>query len=118
MVLVLNEVRAGGVDLVSATETVDTTTSIGRLRLGIITVIGEYERETSRQRIVDGQWKARAQGLPDKNIFNKSATSPLRLHVPYVSKRPNGSFGGGREIRRIATFPWPETVPGYGHAKR
>lgn len=38
MALIIDELVARGVDLVSATEPVDTTTSVGRFKIGIISL--------------------------------------------------------------------------------
>jgi DNA invertase Pin-like site-specific DNA recombinase len=62
MVLLMDELRARGVDVVSATEALDTTTPTGRLQVGIIAVFAEYEREIIRERVISGQRRARAQG--------------------------------------------------------
>lgn len=62
-----------GVDLVTASDGIDTTTSHGRLMFGILGSIAEFERERLRERTFDGLARARAQGKrggrrPDKGL--------------------------------------------------
>lgn len=62
MALMIDELVAREVDLVSATEPVDTTTSVRRLKIGIISLFTQYERELIRERVIAGQRKARERG--------------------------------------------------------
>lgn len=58
----LEEFRQLGVDFVSYTENVDTTTPAGKALFGIVSVISEFERDLIRERIRAGVARARAEG--------------------------------------------------------
>jgi DNA invertase Pin-like site-specific DNA recombinase len=91
MALMIDELVARGVDLVSATEPLDTTTSVGRLQIGIISLFAQYERELIRERVLAGQRKAKAQG---KIIGRKP--KPMDLDRAIALRR------AGRSWRSIA----------------
>lgn len=58
----LEEFRQLGVDFVSYTENVDTSTPAGKALFGIVSVIAEFERDLIRERIRAGVARARADG--------------------------------------------------------
>lgn len=62
-VLALDEFRALGIDFISATEAIDTTSPMGRAMFGIIAVFAEWEREVIRSRVLAGVATARAKGV-------------------------------------------------------
>lgn len=62
LVTALAEFRDLGIDFVSLTEAIDTTTSLGRVMFAIVGAIGEFERDLIRERVVAGIAKARATG--------------------------------------------------------
>ena len=57
------DLRARGVEIVSLTDGVDTRTSTGRLVLGLLATLAEYEREAIRERVVAGMGAARRRGM-------------------------------------------------------
>lgn len=59
----LDELREAGVELVSATEAIDTTTPAGRVLFGVLAVLSEYERALMRERTLEGLRTARARGV-------------------------------------------------------
>jgi DNA invertase Pin-like site-specific DNA recombinase len=71
----LEELRQRGIDFVSYQESVDTSTSQGRLIFGIMASLAEFERELIRERVRAGIARAKADGtdfgrpnLPDATI--------------------------------------------------
>lgn len=62
LVTALGEFRELGVEFVSITEAIDTSTALGRVVFAIVGAIAEFERELIRERVVAGLAKARATG--------------------------------------------------------
>ena len=61
---VLAHLSESGVGFRSLKETmIDTTSAHGRLMLGVLAAIGEFERELIRSRVEDGTARARARGV-------------------------------------------------------
>lgn len=58
----LEEFRTLGVELLSYTENIDTTTPIGKAFFQIAAVIAEFERDLIRERIIAGMENAKAKG--------------------------------------------------------
>jgi DNA invertase Pin-like site-specific DNA recombinase len=62
LVTALDEFRELGIDFVSITEAIDTSTALGRAMFAIVGAIAEFERELIRERVVAGVAKAKAMG--------------------------------------------------------
>lgn len=62
LVTALDEFNALGVDFVSYSESVDTSTPLGRARFSIVAALGELERSLIVERSVERQRRARARG--------------------------------------------------------
>jgi DNA invertase Pin-like site-specific DNA recombinase len=62
LVTALGEFRELGIDFVSITEAIDTSTPLGRAMFAIVGAIAEFERELIRERVVAGVAKAKATG--------------------------------------------------------
>jgi DNA invertase Pin-like site-specific DNA recombinase len=58
----LDEFRQLGIDFISYTENVDTSTPSGKALFGMVSVIAEFERDLIRERIRAGVARARADG--------------------------------------------------------
>jgi DNA invertase Pin-like site-specific DNA recombinase len=71
LVNLADELRALGVDLVTASDGVDTTTSNGRMMFGILATIAEFERERLRERTMDGLRRAWDDGKKSGRRQNK-----------------------------------------------
>ncbi len=56
------DLSARGVALMSLTDGVDTATATGRLLLGVLGTLAEFERETIRERVTSGLAAARVRG--------------------------------------------------------
>lgn len=62
LVTALDEFKALGVDFVSYSESIDTSTPLGRAMFSIVAALGELERSLIVERSVEGQRRARARG--------------------------------------------------------
>ena len=59
----LDQLERAGVDFVSLTESVDTTTGIGRFFFTLLAAVGELERDILTERVRAGLDRARAEGV-------------------------------------------------------
>jgi len=62
LVVAIDELTAAGVAFVSLGESIDTTSPIGRLLLGVLGSFAQFERERIRERVLAGLRRARAHG--------------------------------------------------------
>jgi putative DNA-invertase from lambdoid prophage Rac len=62
MMTALDQFRTIGVDFVSVTESIDTTTSAGRFVYTLLAAVGEFERDLIRERTRAGIDRARSEG--------------------------------------------------------
>ncbi len=62
LVLALEEFNALGVDFISLSESVDTSTPMGKMIYTVIAAVAELERSLIRERVVMGLQRAKAQG--------------------------------------------------------
>lgn len=62
LVVALDEFSALGVDFVSYSESLDTSTPLGRAMFSIVGALAEMERDVIRERAIEGQRRARARG--------------------------------------------------------
>ena len=62
MMTALDQFRTMGVDFVSVTESIDTTTSAGRFVYTLLAAVGEFERDLFRERTRAGIDRARSEG--------------------------------------------------------
>jgi DNA invertase Pin-like site-specific DNA recombinase len=62
LVTALDEFKALGIEFVSYTESVDTSTPLGRALFSIVAALAELERSLIVERSVEGQRRARARG--------------------------------------------------------
>ena len=62
LVTALDEFQALGVEFVSYSESLDTSTPMGRAMFSIVAALGELERNIIIERSVEGQRRARARG--------------------------------------------------------
>ncbi len=87
----LDEFNALGIDFISLTEGVDTTTSAGQLLFHIVGAVAQFERDLIAERVRAGMAHARAMG---KHIGRPRAV----VDVEAVAKLREG----GRSLREIA----------------
>lgn len=87
----LDEFNALGIDFISLTEGVDTTTSAGQLLFHIVGAVAQFERDLIAERVRAGMAHARAMG---KRIGRPRAV----VDVEAVTKLREG----GRSLREIA----------------
>ncbi len=62
LVLALEEFQALGVDFISLSESIDTSTPMGKMVFVVISAVAELERSLIRERVVMGLQRAKAQG--------------------------------------------------------
>ncbi len=90
LLIALEELRTVGVDFVSSTESVDTSTPAGKMLFTMVSAFAEFERSLIRERVLAGLQRARAKGI--------------RLGRPKIV--PSGDVGAlraqGKTIRDIA----------------
>jgi len=60
---ILQQLKSNGVDFISTTQSIDTTTSMGKMVLTFLGAIAEFERETIVERINSGISRAKAEGV-------------------------------------------------------
>src|SRR5713226_8467281 len=87
----LDEFSALGIDFISLTEGIDTTTSVGQLLFHIVGAVAQFERDLIAERVRAGMAHARAMG---KRIGRPRAS----VDVEAVSKLR----AEGRSLREIA----------------
>ncbi len=91
LVTALDEFQVLGVDLVSYSKSLDTSTPLGRAMFSICAALAELERSLVVERSVEGQRRARARG---KHVG--------RRRRPVDARRVLGLHGEGRSLRAIA----------------
>jgi len=62
LILEVNELVNKNIGFISLTESLDLTTSTGRLMLGLLSSFAEFERDLIRERTMEGLNRAKAQG--------------------------------------------------------
>ncbi len=87
----LEEFKALGIDFVSYSENIDTTTPTGRLMFQIFSAFAEFERNIIRERIMAGLEKAKKKG-------KKLGRRKKKLNVELIVKLKQAGWG----YRRIA----------------
>ena len=59
----MDELISRGIQFISVTQPIDTTTSTGRLQIQILAAFAEFEREIIRERTIAGLERARQKGI-------------------------------------------------------
>jgi DNA invertase Pin-like site-specific DNA recombinase len=94
----LKEFQALGVDFISQTEEVDTTTAMGRLFFHIVGAFAEFERELIVERVNAGLANARENGV----VFGRPRDPAIDAKVLQLAKKdPKPSLSAiGKEVGR------------------
>jgi DNA invertase Pin-like site-specific DNA recombinase len=83
LLIIAEECRALGVDLVSLKQNVDTTLPAGRLTFQVLGAVAEFERELLRERVKSGMAQARRSGKhvgrPALRKFHSGDIEKMRL---------------------------------------
>ena len=93
MMVALDRFRTLGVDFVSVTECIDTTTPAGRFVYTLLAAVGEFEKDLIRERTLAGMERARAEG--------KRIGRP-RVEIDQAAALKMWRGGKGMTIRQIA----------------
>ena len=93
LVLALEEFNALGVDFISLSESVDTSTPMGKMVYTVIAAVAELERSLIRERVVMGLQRAKAQG---KKLGRPSGTKASIKKIQRLKSQ-------GLSIRQIAS---------------
>lgn len=84
-----DEFQRKGVNFIAITQSIDTTTSSGKLQMQIMGAFAEFERNIIRERTIEGMKKAKEKGTVGKR--GKDKTKRLRKYF----KKPLNYFKGG-----------------------
>jgi len=93
LVLALEEFNALGVDFISLSESIDTSTPMGKMVYTVIAAVAELERSLIRERVVMGLQRAKAQG---KKLGRPSGTKANVRKIQKLKRQ-------GLSIRQIAS---------------
>lgn len=109
LIAALQQFNGLGIDFISYTQSIDTTTSMGRLFFNIIGSFAEFERETIVERVRAGLANARAKGQvlgrPERDPTAKARIAELRaqgLSLREIARREGRSPSGVLKILRAA----------------
>jgi len=92
LLMLLDDLRQRGIDFVSLTQGIDTTTSVGRMVYGQLAVFAEFEREQIRERTKAGMAAARRRG---KHIGRPKKLTPAQVdHAARRLKAGTGTISG------------------------
>jgi DNA invertase Pin-like site-specific DNA recombinase len=106
LVRLLEEFRAGGVELVSLSEGLDFSTTTGKLLYQVISAFSEFERDAIRERICGGLRNAKAKGKHiGRPTSDVDAAQIAQLRASNVSWREIGRKLGvsARTARRTVS---------------
>jgi DNA invertase Pin-like site-specific DNA recombinase len=116
LIAALAEFDALGIDFISHTQSIDTTTAMGRLFFHVIGSFAEFEREIIVERVRAGLANARAKGKrlgrPVRDPAAESRIVALRgegLSLRKIAERERLSPSGVRKI--LARAPPPDPAP-------
>lgn len=93
LVLALEEFNALGVDFISLSESIDTSTPMGKMVYTVIAAVAELERSLIRERVIMGLQRAKAQG---KKLGRPSGTKANVRKIQKLKRQ-------GLSIRQIAS---------------
>ena len=112
LIAALKQFDSCGIDFISYTQSIDTTTSMGRLFFNIIGSFAEFEREMIVERVRAGLANARANGQvlgrPERDPTAKTRIGELRaegLSLREIARREGRSASGVLKILRTAAPP-------------
>jgi len=95
LLVIAEECKALGVDLVSLRQNIDTTLPAGRLTFQILGSVAEFEREMLRTRVVAGMAQARRVG---KHIGRPARRRLSRIEIEKIRRRRSQ----GKNVRQLA----------------
>jgi DNA invertase Pin-like site-specific DNA recombinase len=105
LVMMLDELRALDVALVTLGEGLDTLTPAGRMAFGIFASVAEFERERLRERTLLGLDRARAQGKrlgrPVDESLHQRIAECSALSVRDAARRVGCSTATVQKVRKL-----------------
>ena len=108
LVLLLDELRALDVGLVTLGEGLDTTTPAGRMAFGIFASVAEFERERLRERTLLGLDRARSQGKrlgrPVDASLRTRISNCARLSVREAARKVGCSTATIQKVRKLVAL--------------
>ena len=113
LIAALQEFRDLGVDFISHTQAIDTTTPMGRLFFHVIGSFAEFERDVIVERVKVGLANARAKGkrlgrpVKDASAAARVARPKGRWHELARNRRGRGAVGVGRQKDAAARHARP-----------
>lgn len=89
LVLALEEFQSLGIDFISLSESIDTSTPLGRMVFTVVAVVAELERSLIRERVAMGLNRARQQGKrlgrPRVWVDSDPVAGPLQNQAHFTS---------------------------------
>lgn len=125
LVIMADEFRQKGIDLVSITQDIDTSSATGKLQFNMFAILAEHERDIIRERTLAGLAVARENGRKGgrrfvvsekdqkmiKSLMNDPTQSPTEIAKHYgisratVYKIANGTYLQGRKAKDMQAEP-------------
>ena len=112
----LSDLDARGVRFAAVTQPVDTGTAIGRLLINVLGSVAEFERDITRERIMEGLARSRREGKRPgpkrKPLSGERARRAVNEHGSEV--KAAAVLGVSRSLlkRRLSEFPAPPVNSG------
>ncbi len=105
LALILDELQRHGVALIATSQGIDTSHSnpVGRLQLGVLMAVAEFEREIIRERVNAGLAAARARGVKLGRRAGHNCTS---ADVKALKDRGLGVRAIARELKMPLSSVW------------
>ena len=100
------ELADQGITVRSISDGIDPTTPVGRLMLGMLATLAEYERELIRERVNAGIAAARANGV----VFGRPAPAPDEVAARLAVARAAISTQGKSAAQAAAMVGWSRTT--------
>lgn len=100
------ELADRGIAVRSISDGIDPTTPVGRLMLGMLATLAEYERELIRERVNAGVAAARANGV----VFGRPAPDPDVVAAKLAVAREAMNTQGKSAAQAAAMVGWSRTT--------
>jgi len=98
LIMELDEFHNKGIGFISYTDNIDMSTASGKLLVGILSVLAEFERDIIRERVLAGLARRKAQGYTlgrPKGSKDKKYRKKSGYHLRWAGKKTPNEFGEG-----------------------